>query len=367
MPDEVEVEFVANPHSHLREGEVVAPLIVKALEGGVNAIGPMPNTNAGLTTADRVTDYINRAKDIAASLNSPLKFLPFVMLTEDTTEKQVAECTEAGIFDGKMYPYLRTTKSERGIQKWGAMIPVLKWCAKYGMKAHGHFEHPNAEYSDRDAEFMCLPVVEILLQETGAYIVWEHGSDGRCVPYWKDLAQSGRFCLTLTAHHLVTNEDTARRDVRAECKPTIKTERDRIALVELITENHPWVMAGADDAPHNSTAKHVHEGQCACGAYTAPFLLQLYAHALEHLLVSQNGIDTFVCFTSRNARSLYGLPIGRQKIKLRSEKFTIPHAYAIGSWTVEPFWAGRTINWRIDPLHWDVPATPEKLSVEMAR
>lgn len=348
IPEAVEVEALANPHSHLRENEVVLPLIMKAIEGGVDMLGPMPNTSTGLTTAEEVVDYIYHATEcVAKQLGARVRFLPIVMLTEDTTEEQIVKCAEAKIFDGKMYPYLRTTKSERGIQKWGAMIPVMKWCAKYKVRVHGHFEHPNPMYSDRDAEFMCLPVVEILLQETEADIIWEHGSDGRCVPNWKDMACSGRFFLTLTAHHLVTNEDRARRDVRAECKPTIKTEVDRQALVLLIAENHPWVMAGADDAAHHAGNKHVHEGQCACGAYTAPFLAQLYAHALEHLFATTEGVDTFVNFTSRNARRVYHFPRASRKVRLERRPFKIPYSYDISPWTVEPFWAGKTLNWSI--------------------
>ncbi|HBV01373.1 MAG TPA: hypothetical protein DEF00_03200 [Candidatus Taylorbacteria bacterium] len=294
MPHEVEVEAGVNTHSHEREGdEIVKALVLNNAKGGFDVIGPQPNTNDGLATAEQVVEYIGNAEELVRG-EATMSFIPFVMLTEKTTEGQIAKCVERGIVDGKMYPFMRTTKSTKGIKQWGRMLPVVKWCDKYGMKVHGHFEHPNLMYSDRDAELICLPFVEMFLQETEAQIFWEHGSDGRCVPYWKYFAKSERFFLGLTAHHLATNEDKARRDIRAECKPTIKTEPDRASLVQLVSENLPWVMAGADDAPHPEHAKHVHLGQCSCGAYTSPFLLSLYAHALEHLFVTAAGIETFI-------------------------------------------------------------------------
>lgn len=347
----VEAETVANLHSHEREGDkIMKALIEKCAEGGADVLGLQPNTNEGLTTAEKVLEYLSLAEDFAEESKVTMRFIPFVMLTERTTESEIAECIEAGIVDGKMLPFMRTTKSTKGVKEWGRMLPVVKWCDKHGMKVHGHFEHPNMGYSDRDAELMCLPIAEMFLQETvETGIFWEHGSDARCIPHWKDFARSGRFFLTITAHHPATNEDKARRDVRAECKPTIKTESDRLGLVQLISEDHPWVMAGADDAPHPEHAKHVHEGQCACGAYTSPFLLPLYAHALDDLLQSPKGLEIFVNFTSRNARKVHNLPPASKKITLSRTPLRIPRSYGIGPWIVEPFWAGKEINWSFAP------------------
>lgn len=349
LPQTVEIETIANPHSHLREGcDVMGSLILNCIKGGVDVLGPMPNTSAGLTTAEEVRDYIQYAQLLEGDETkrfSELTYIPIVMLTEQTTEKQVDDCVEAGIRDGKIYPYLRTTKSARGVRQWGKMLPIVKHCGKVGMKVHGHFEHPAMTFDNRDAEFVCLPIVYQFLEETDATIVWEHGTDARCIPHWKDMAESKRFFVTLTAHHLATNEDRTFGDVRAVCKPPIKTERDRQDLVALVSENHPWVMAGADDAPHDVEKKHVHEDQCACGAYTAPFLAQLYAHALEPLFVTARGLETFINFTSRNARVLHNLPDASRKITLLRKSFVIPKSYRVGSWTVEPFWAGRTLNW----------------------
>lgn len=328
----------------------MGPLIANCIKGGVDALGPMPNTSAGLTTAARVCNYINYARLLEGDETkrfSTLTYIPIVMLTEETTEAGIDECVTAGVRDGKIYPYLRTTKSARGVRQWGRMLPIIKHCGKVGVKVHGHFEHPSMTFDNRDAEYICVPIVRMFLEETGATVVWEHGTDARCIPHWIEFAQNERFFVTLTAHHLATNEDRTFGDVRAVCKPPIKTERDRADLVALVSENYPWVMAGADDAPHDVEKKHVHEDQCACGAYTAPFLAQLYAHALEHLFETSEGVAAFINFTSRNARKLHNLPDASRRITLLRKPFAIPKSYRIGSWTVEPFWAGKTINWSI--------------------
>src|SRR3989338_3468158 len=125
-----EVEAIAAVHSHIREGEVVGPLIEQEIEGGADVIGPMPNTDKGLTTAKDVVRYIDEAKSLVPA-GKVLHFVPIVMITELTT---------------------------------------------------------------REAEFAFLPLALMFLQETKATIIWEHGTDARCIPFWEELAkETGRF------------------------------------------------------------------------------------------------------------------------------------------------------------------------------
>ncbi len=345
----IEVDPLADVHTHLREGEVVGPLITEAIAGGADVLGPMPNTNAGLTTADSVLAYIDKAREIVDEAKQEMSFLPFLMMTEETTEKDIDECISYGISNAKVYPRLRTTKSENGVVRYGKLFPLIKHCGIVGMKVHFHPEHPSMTYGNRVAEFAFLPIVRMFLEETNATIVWEHGTDARCIPHWEQMAKIriGKFGLTLTAHHLAANEDSTFGDVRAVCKPPIKTEADRLGLINLVEKDYNWVMAGGDSAFHNEGAKHPLHGCCACGAYTGPFLLPLYAHALENLLATPQGIKTFVRFTSRNARHFHNLPKASRKLKLYDLPWVVPHDYEIGSEIAFPFWAQQTLNWRI--------------------
>jgi len=347
-PFSFETDVGANPHFHAREiGPVMKALIRNAAKGGVDALGLQPNTTIPLTTATLVSHYHDAA--VTFSRGDIMRFIPFVMLTENTTYDELVACKVAGIEDGKIYPYFRTTKSEHGVRRYGKMIQVVSWCGELGIRVHVHFEHPDPVYINRDAEYLCLPICQEFLQETKAIIFWEHGSDARCIPGWKKFAETypRRFCVTLTAHHLAWNEDQAFGDVRKKCKPPIKTEFDRQAFIQLISENHSWVMLGADDAAHDINAKHVHTGKCSCGAYTSPFLMALCAHALEPLLYTARGRRVFQNFTSRNARERFGLTMASRQITLERVQTRIPLRYRIGNWIVEPPGAGETINWRI--------------------
>ncbi|OGZ65123.1 MAG: hypothetical protein A3C50_04050 [Candidatus Staskawiczbacteria bacterium RIFCSPHIGHO2_02_FULL_43_16] len=339
MGSEVFVEMLANPHCHLREGEAMEPLIKLAIKGGADLLGPMPNTALGLTTARQVKEY--------CGLVSPsIQVLPIAMMNEATTYDMLRDWTAAGIKDCKIYPLNRTTRSHNGVAHYGSLLHRVKYCGKLGIKVHLHPEHPCMLIDNRDAEYQFWPIADMFLNE-GATIVWEHGTDARCIPLWKQMARTGRFFVTLTAHHLATTETLSFGDVRAACKPTIKTLIDQLGLISLIEEGHSWVVAGLDDAPHPTNAKHVHEDCCACGAYTAPFGLQLYAYALGRMLETKEGIVKFVDFTSRNARRLHGFrPCSRKAILVR-KPFRIPNAYEVGSWLVEPFWAGRDIGWTL--------------------
>ena len=350
-PFSFETDVGANPHFHAREiGPVMKALIGGAYKGGVDVLGLQPNTTVPLTTASRVSHYHRSALGFAGGEKwSLMQFIPFVMLTEDTTFNDLKACKVAGIRDGKIYPYFRTTKSKHGVRRYGKMLQIVRWCGELGIRVHAHFEHPDPVYINRDAEYLCLPICQEFLQESTAVIFWEHGSDARCIPAWKKFADTypERFFVTLTAHHLAWNEDQAFGDVRKKCKPPIKTEFDRLAFLQLIAENYQWVMLGADDAAHDVQAKHVHSGKCNCGAYTSQFLMALCAHTLEALLYTAHGRRVFQNFTSRNARKVFGLPRATRKIRLERVETKIPLSYQIANWIVEPPGAGETINCRV--------------------
>jgi dihydroorotase len=308
----------------------------------------MPNTKAGLKTADEVTSYIDAAKTHAERLGIGMHFIPTFQLTEATTMAMIDACADAEIMDAKVYPLFRTTQSNLGVSRYGNILTQVRRCGERGIRVHFHPENPSKEFGNRDAEYAFLPIMGIMLQETDASVVWEHGTDARCIPHWTEMAKSRRFAVTLTAHHLAANEDGTFGDVFAACKPPIKTEEDRKGLVGLVKADHVWVMAGADDAPHDIAGKHKFEGQCSCGAYTAPYLAALYAHALDDLLLDEpKGPEIFRRFTSENANAFFNRLNPGEDIVLERAEMEIPGVYRVGSWDVVPFWPKRKLSWRI--------------------
>jgi len=346
MQQKIIVPLLANPHSHLREGPVLPFLVRAAVKGLMSLIAFMPNTQKGLKTAKEVIEYMKLVMMVIEEASIPWKVdvIPIVMITEETTEEEIDECIEVGIFDAKIYPLDRTTKSHNGVREYSRLINIVGYAGRRGMRIHFHPEHPLMEIIGRDAEYLFLPIVDMFMNETEAVIVWEHGTDARCIPFWEDWAESGRFYVTLTAHHLAVNEDDVFGDVRAVCKPPIKTMYDRRGLILLIEKDYHWVMAGLDDAPHDVKAKQIPVGSCSCGAYTSKHGLELYAHALDHLL--PDNIQTFINFTSVNARKLYGFEDPGTRAELVRASNKIPEIYELGPWKVMPFWAGQDINWQ---------------------
>src|SRR3989344_4846316 len=193
----VVVDAIANDHEHLREGEVVKPLVEYVVHGGADVVLPMPNTNAGLTTPDMVLEYVKRAESFVPD-GYRLTFIPTMFVNEYTPLDRINEAADKGVKDVKFIHRERTTKSKNGFRKTGGMLPITKRCGEEKVKVHIHPEHPWMLFDGRDAEFAFLPVGDMLLNETEAVIIWEHGTDGRCIPFWKEMAYSGRFFVTLT-------------------------------------------------------------------------------------------------------------------------------------------------------------------------
>jgi dihydroorotase len=316
-----------------------------SIGGGADVGLFMPNTVGGIHTANESVIYQNFIPH-SANVGSII-VVPTMLLTEDTTQDEIRRAAEQGIRDLKVYPKERTTNSasRNGVRDYHKLIPVMGLCADLGVRVHVHPGSPLMSIDDYDAEFGFLSVIDVFLR-TGVTVVAEHISDCRCLPSYLDFAKTGRFYVTITAHHLASNRSRSYGDVRSVCQPPIQAEGSRLALIELVAANHPWVMAGTDSAPHGNKKKHVASGKCACGAFTAPFAHLLYAHALgPRLFLSSFGIETYINFTSRNMRRVYNLPASSRRIYLVSAPFIIPENYKVCSDLVEPFWAGQQLNY----------------------
>ncbi|PIQ68610.1 MAG: hypothetical protein COV91_03220 [Candidatus Taylorbacteria bacterium CG11_big_fil_rev_8_21_14_0_20_46_11] len=352
LPDEVIVDPLASGHDHFREEDgqkdegLQRALLENSIKGGADTVGAMPNTKDGLTTASVVTEYNDRLEGQLFDPSS-LRIIRYVAITEDTTEAMIDDCVAVGICDGKVLPRYRTTNSHYGVVRYGKILPVIKHCGKVGMRVHGHLEHPSLLYSNDDAEFACVPTVRTWLEETEAEIIWEHGTEGRCVPHWKDMATSRRFFVTITPQHLLLTADDVYGAVGEICKPSYGDPFDVEALNNLVDQDFPWVMDGPDVAPHPTGTKHPNHGKCSCGTYHAPFLHPVYAHALQRLFKTPAGIQTYINFTSRNLRKLHNLPLPSRTVRLVRKPQEIPLLYRVGPWNVQPFWAGKTLDWSI--------------------
>lgn len=340
----IKIPHMVDPHFHLREGEpTMRALIESAIQGGVCAMGPMPNTRAGLTTASCVAEYIETAHSLA---QGAMDFISIGMLNERTTRDDLRNFVNEGITSLKVYPLNRTTKSQNGVREYSKLLDLVSYAGELGIKIHFHPEHPLMNIGNRDAEYLFVPIVDMFIQNTEATIVWEHGTDARCILFWEEWAKTERFFVTLTPHHLLTTEDETFGDVRSVCKPPIKTVYDRNALRALVAKDYFWVMAGSDCAFHPHDDKHVDHGCCACGAFMAPYVVPLYAHALDELLETEQGVEVFGRFINGNASRLHEFIGTQEMMTLCRESWEVPLHTQIGFDRANNFWAGRELLWK---------------------
>uniref|UniRef100_A0A0A9W776 Dihydroorotase n=1 Tax=Lygus hesperus TaxID=30085 RepID=A0A0A9W776_LYGHE len=86
------------------------------------------------------------------------------------------------------------------------------------------------------------------------------------------------------------------------CKPMLKSESDRVALLQAATSANPVFFAGSDSAPHVRRSKECDRG--AAGCYTGFHTLQLYAEAFD----SVGALHALPAFLSQFGATFYQLP-----------------------------------------------------------
>src|SRR5262249_53777340 len=102
------------------------------------------------------------------------------------------------------------------------------------------------------------------------------------------------------------------------CLPVLKTEPDRVALVEVAVSGDPRFFLGTDSAPH---ARHTKETACGCaGIFSAHAGIELYAEAFE----AAGALDRLQGFASEFGADFYGLPRNSSEIKLVKDPWMAP-------------------------------------------
>jgi dihydroorotase len=192
-------------------------------------------------------------------------------------------------------------------------------------------------------------------------IVLEHATTRAAVECVKSLGDT--VACTITAHHLALTVDDWAGQSWHFCKPVAKFPDDRLALREVIKEGiqelavlgsnsdqiagHPRFFLGSDSAPHPPQTKSFSSPStpCAAGVYTSPILLPLVAHILESI----DALDRLENFVSGNGRQFYHRPASSDAVKVRLEKVDniIPQRWTLRGEQAVPFWAGKTISWKI--------------------
>jgi dihydroorotase len=330
-------------HLHVRDGAALRSVIGFTAAQFARAI-IMPNLKPPVTTAELATAYRQRILD---ALPPGSKFQPLMTLylTNRTEPAEVDRAKATGFVHGfKLYPAGATTHSDAGVTDIANIFGVLERMSEVGMvlQVHGEVTHSDVDVFDREARFIDEVLTPVVQRFPKLRIVFEHITTKQAVQFVRG-ARAG-IGATITPQHLLLNRTaifTGGIRPHYYCLPVLKTEPDRVALVEAATSGDPRFFLGTDSAPH---ARHTKENACGCaGIFSAHAAIELYAEAFD----AAGALEKLEGFASHFGADFYGLARNAEQVTLTRERWEVPEHYPFGADQLVPMRAGEPIAWRI--------------------
>ena len=330
-------------HLHLRDGDLMRSVVGATARVFGRAI-VMPNLEPPVTTVREAAAYRER---IAAALPAGSRFAPLLTLylTDNTPVAEIVEARRSGFVIGvKYYPAGVTTNAAAGVTSIERVYPVLEAMQKQALPLliHGEVTATDVDIFDRERVFIEQVLTRIIRDFPVLKIVLEHITTREAADFIA--ASPPHVGATITPQHLLHSRNALfEGGIRPHryCRPVLKRELHRGAVLRAATGGSTKFFLGTDSAPHARDAK---ENACGCaGCYTAHAALELYAEAFE----DAGALDRLEGFASFHGADFYGLPRNRDTVTLRRETWVVPAEYPLGTRTVVPLNAGATMRWRI--------------------
>ena len=330
-------------HLHLRDGAALAAVVNFTAERFARAI-VMPNLVPPLTSTAQVLAYRDR---IRAALSPGAAFEPLMTLylTDRTDAAEIARASAAGVIAGcKLYPAGATTHSDAGVTDLARLEPALEAMSAHDLPllVHGEVTDPQVDVFDREARFIERVLAPLCERWPRLRVVFEHVTTREAVSFVRS-ARDG-VAATVTPQHLLHNRNALfMGGIRPHyyCLPLLKTEPDRLSLLEVLAEGHPRFFLGTDSAPHARDAK---ESACGCaGIFSAHAAIELYAEIFE----SEGMLSRLQGFASEYAAGFYRWPRNEDSITLVKQPWTVPASYPYGTAQLVPLRAGETVAWQL--------------------
>jgi dihydroorotase len=330
-------------HLHLRDGDAMRAVLPHTAARFGRAI-VMPNLKPPVTTMAMAADY--RARILAARpAGSTFEPLMTLYLTDRTEPAEVDRAKASGFIHGfKLYPAGATTNSDSGVTNIRNVDAVLARMSEVGLtlQVHGEVTHPEVDVFDREARFIDEVLGPVVQRFPKLRVVFEHVTTSRAVAFV--FATRKGVGATITPHHLMFNRNALfAGGIRPHlyCLPVLKTEPDRLALLEAAISGDPRFFLGTDSAPH---ARHTKETACGCaGIYSAHAGIELYAEVFE----AAGALARLEGFASEFGADFYGLPRNTDSLTLVKESWSPPASFAFGRDELVPLRAGEQIAWRL--------------------
>lgn len=352
------LEFAADDfHVHLRDDndgrlQLAAPMTARQF----NRALIMPNLSPPVRTVADAIAYRDRILRYTDGAFEPLMTL---YLTEATSREDIDEIAKSWVVRAvKYYPAGATTNSDAGVRDIRSMMTIFERMNYHNIPLSLHCEtaNPHVDVFDREKVFLD-DWWHIRLNFPHLKMIFEHITTKEAVQairVYEGTLLEQFTAATITPQHLIANRNDmlgSGINPHLYCKPILKREEDRIALLEAAVSGSPCFFLGTDSAPH---AKHTKENSCGCaGCFTGPHALELYAEAFDQIGM----IDTLPDFAGRFGAEFYGLKTPTKKVRLERQDWVVPTAIdyngaqyhnETGAFSViVPFYAGETLHWKM--------------------
>jgi dihydroorotase len=330
-------------HTHLRDGEVLAPMAAATAKQFARAI-VMPNLKPPVTTVALAEAY--RAR-ILAALPKGANFEPLMTLylTDNTSPAEIERAKSSGFVKAvKYYPAGATTNSDSGVSDLRKCDAVLEAMQAAGMPllVHGEVTDAEVDVFDREAVFVERTLGPLVKRFPKLKIVVEHITTLEAAAFVERAPEN--IGATITPQHLLLNRNAIfAGGLRPHhyCLPVLKREPHRQALVKVATSGSAKFFLGTDSAPHAKGAK---ESCCgSAGVFSAHTAIELYAEAFE----AAGALDKLEGFASHHGADFYGMPRNAAKVTLERIDWEVPAEYPFGNTSVVPMRAGEKLRWRL--------------------
>ena len=331
-------------HLHLRGGAEMSSVVGMTAKQMGRAI-IMPNLSPPVRTSEQALAY---REEIMNALPNGSKFSPLMTLylTDSTTQVDIINASkEDHIYAVKYYPSGATTNSNSGVTRISNVYPALEQMQKEGVPllVHGEVTDRDIDIFDREKFFLDSILGPLVKKFPDLKIVLEHITTKDSVDF---VTQSNtNIAATITAHHLLSNRNhmlVGGIKPHYYCLPVLKRRTPhQEALITAATSGSSRFFLGTDSAPHDKNQK---EAACGCaGVFSAHAAIELYAEAFDRA----NKIHMLEGFASNFGPDFYGLSRNSETITLEKAKWQIPESYEFSSSTVIPFYAGKSLSWKL--------------------
>jgi dihydroorotase len=331
-------------HLHLRGGPEMSSVVGMTAKQMGRAI-IMPNLSPPIKTSEQALKY---REEIIRALPNDTSFSPLMTLylTDSTTQKDIIEASNEGhVYAVKLYPAGATTNSDSGVTNISNVYPALEQMQKEGVPLliHGEVTNNDIDIFDREKVFLDSVLGPLVKNFPSLKIVLEHITTKEAVDY---IGQgNNNIAATITAHHLLSNRNhmlVGGIKPHYYCLPVLKRRvPHQEALITAATSGDSKFFLGTDSAPHDKNQK---ESACGCaGVFSAHAAIELYAEVFDRA----NKIEMLEGFASNFGPDFYGLPRNSETITMEKAKWQIPESYDFSSSTVIPFYAGRSLSWKL--------------------